>query len=287
MAAWLTEGFAGDQAYLSRADVLDKKRDPNILLPEAKSVIILGVRIPTVERTGQKYLVADFAHFADYHETISAAAESLIAAFEAQFRTASQWRICVDSSPILERAYAVKAGLGWIGKSSMLIHPAVGSRTLLCALLTTLEFQPDIPFSGDRCGSCRRCVDACPTGCIDGEKRWIDASRCVSYLTIERKMPLDPELIPKIGRRVFGCDACTDACPWNQRAGFSAEKRSLLAAVPTALPDDSDLTLTPESFKAKYASSPILRRKFPRWIENITNAAKYLQSRSVQAESSS
>lgn len=286
LSAWLAEGFAGDQAYLSRADVLAKKRDPRLLLADVRSVVVLGVRIPTVDRSSQKYLVADFAHFADYHHTIAAAVEKLIAAFTAQFGSSSQWRVCVDSSPILERAYAVKAGLGWIGKSSMLIHPAVGSRTLLCAALTTAEFQPDEPFSGEYCGSCSRCVDACPTGCIDGGKRWIDASRCVSYLTIERKLALDPELAPKIGSRVFGCDVCTDVCPWNRRAASHPQQGGLLAEVPTPLPDDFDLTLTPEAFKKKYASSPILRRKLPRWVENLNNAAMCLKERSSHDEES-
>lgn len=283
--AWLGSGFAGDQAYLSRADLLAKRRDPNMLLPGVRSVIVLGTRIPSVDRSHQKYLVADFAHFADYHVTLTAALEKLIAAFGARFGTASEWRICVDSAPILERAYAVKAGLGWIGKNSMMIHPKMGSRTLLSAVLTTVEIEPDAPFMGERCGSCRRCIDACPTGCIDGEKRWIDARRCVSYLTIERKSELEPTLIAKIGARVFGCDACTDACPWNRRVRVPPESGWLLAAHPTPLPDDFDLGMTPEAFKAKYASSPILRRKYFRWLENLKNAQANVNERSFQGES--
>lgn len=267
---WLNSNAHGEMAYLARPDALEKRFDPRVLFPDGKSAIVLATPIPSFPRHA-RYVVADFARCVDYHETIPAAIETLIDGFQNRFACRVSYKICVDAAPVLERAFAVRAGLGWIGRSSMLIHPKFGSKMILAVVLTDLMLAFPASALPDRCGSCCRCADACPTGCIDGEKRTIDAQRCISYLTIERKSELDPESARMTGAHVFGCDICTDVCPWNQGRETSRQ-RTVLIGNDAAIPDDADFGITPAEFKQKYASSPILRRKLPRWLKNLENA---------------
>ena len=267
---WLASEAHGEMAYLARPDAIEKRFDPRVLFPDGKSAVVLAARIPSSRRS-ERYVVADFARCVDYHETVPAAIDQIFERYRERFALPVRYKICVDAAPVLERAFAVRAGLGWIGRSSMLIHPEFGSKIILAVVLTDLEIAVSDVRLPDRCGSCRRCADACPTGCIDGEKRTIDARRCISYLTIERKSDLDPDSARMIGAHVFGCDICTDVCPWNRRAD-SARARTVLIGNAGAFPDDADFEITPSEFKRKYASSPILRCKLPRWLKNLENA---------------
>ena len=154
--------------------------------------------------------------------------------------------------------------LGWIGKSSMFVNPVWGSALFLCEILLSLEIEPDAPCTRDGCGSCRRCVDACPNSCIDPEKRTIRADRCAAYLTIEHKGEFTPEQIKQVGNHLFGCDECLRVCPWNRH-------NSGTSPLPTAvvLPDFSDEFLTESEFKQKYQNSPVLRTKAKGLRRNI------------------
>ena len=252
---WLEEDPIGTMQYLSREDALAKRADPHLLLPEARSIIVLGVPMG-LHDSDPDFSVASYAYYADYHEAIPPMAEALIAKIRELTKEDLTYRICIDSSPVLERSLAVRAGLGWIGKSSMFIAPGYGSALFLCEILISLEFEPDDPYTRDGCGSCRRCLDACPNHCIDPETRTIRADHCAAYLTIEHKGDFSEEQSALIRNHLFGCDECLRACPHNSRnSGFSPLPPA--AAVPT--PEDAELSEA--EFKAKFHDSPILRTK--------------------------
>ena len=179
------------------------------------------------------------------------------------------YRICIDSSPILERSLAVRAGLGWIGKSSMFIHPKYGSRLFLCEILLNIPIEPDTPYTKDGCGSCLRCTNTCPNHCIDPESRTIRADHCISYLTIEHKGEFTPEQSKLVGTHLFGCDECLRVCPWNSR-DIGESPLPLAGAVPQL----SDYDLTDMEFKEKFRNSPVLRTKAKGLRRNIEAAVK-------------
>ena len=254
-ARWLEDDPVGTMKYLSREDALAKRADPHLLLPDARSIIVLAVPMG-LSASGGDYAVASYARYADYHETIPPMAEDLIRFIREITGTDFSSRICVDSTPILERSLAVRAGLGWIGKSSMFIAPGCGSALFLCEILLSLEIPPDEPYTRDGCGSCRRCADACPNGCIDPETRTIRADRCAAYLTIEHKGEFSEEQASLIGNHLFGCDECLRACPHNsQNSGNSP--------LPPAdvIPTPEDAELSEAEFKIKFRNSPVLRTK--------------------------
>lgn len=276
---WLERERHGEMAYLARADTLAKRADPRLLLPEARSVLVFGTRVPTFDREGS-LLMADYARMVDYHLTIPPILDGLLARYRERFfppgsgtnADVLRYRICVDAAPVLERAYAVRAGCGWIGRSSQLIHPVFGPKVILAIVLLSDGLPPDTMLPGSPCGDCHRCVEACPGGCIDGDRCEIDARRCVSYLTTERKSELDASERSLVGRSVFGCDVCTDVCPWAKKAlaaDATREFRTVLVQNPGAMPAVTDVDLDHEGFKTKYADSPILRRKRDRWVKRI------------------
>lgn len=252
---WLEDDPVGTMGYLKREDALLKRADPHMLLPDARTIIVLGIPMG-LQKPDPAFSVASYARYVDYHEAILPMAESLISKIRALTDEDFTYRICVDSAPILERSLAVRAGLGWIGKSSMFVAPRLGSALFLCEILLSLTIEADSPYTRDGCGSCRRCVDACPNGCIDPLSRTIRADRCAAYLTIEHKGDFSEEQTALVGTRLFGCDECLRACPHNSRN--SGESPLPLAdAVPTA----EDGNLSEAEFKAKFRSTPILRTK--------------------------
>lgn len=213
--AWLGKGYHASMEYLARH--LDAKRDPASLLPGVQSILAVGLmyRTPEVHRPGQAR-VAQYAQGRDYHKVLSNKLKR-IAAWMAEAYPNVRTRACVDAMPILEREYAMRAGLGWFGKNTMLIDSRRGSWFVIGLLLMTERFAPAKAAVGG-CGSCRACIDACPTGAIVHEEgRWqVNAGRCISYLTIEHDGPIHPELAARMGDWTFGCDVCQDVCPFNQ-----------------------------------------------------------------------
>ena len=239
---WLEDGHHGDMGWMARPDAVRRRLDPREALPGCRTVIVATLSYaPDVVSEGAgeapepapvladpsgsepgggasgRPIVARYARGRDYHDWFEDRLDALAAEVRA-LDTAAGVKPYVDYGPVLERDHAQRAGLGWIGKNTMLIDPALGSWLLLGELLTTLEIEPDEPFLPDRCGSCRRCIDACPTDAIL-EHRAVDSRRCISYLTIELKGSIPVELRPAIGTRVFGCDICQDVCPWNADPG--------------------------------------------------------------------
>jgi epoxyqueuosine reductase len=218
---WLRDGAAGEMAWIERG--AEKRCDPQQVLPGARSMIMVALNYwqgpsQVASATGARGRVARYAWGDDYHEVLLAKLNDL-AAFLAEL--GGQQKVYVDTGPILERDYADEAGVGWHGKSTMVVDSKLGTWFFLGEILTTLDLPAD-KRQRPRCGSCQRCVTSCPTGAITEPHR-LDARRCISYLTIELKGSIPVELRPLIGDRIYGCDDCLDACPWNRFAATSRE----------------------------------------------------------------
>jgi epoxyqueuosine reductase len=257
LRSWLEAGRHGTMAYLSREDAVDRRVRPDAAHPELRTAIVLGINYwnepaqsavrttnvsPGEERgsandslatagpwaeaqpaaeDASRGIIARYARGRDYHKVIKGKLFALLRWLEQEAGRALPFaRACVDTSPVLERELAQRAGLGWFGRSTMLLNPKHGSYFFLATLLVELEFDElDAPFDRDHCGTCNACVDACPTGALLGRDAdgapVIDARRCISYLTIEHRGAIPRELRPMIGNRIFGCDICQEVCPWN------------------------------------------------------------------------
>ena len=222
---WLDRGYAGDMAYMSRT--ADRRADVRAVLPGARSVIVFGTLYNTVEpysQTEEPAGVARISRYAwgdDYHDVLRARLETLLAWMRDESPEPFDARAYVDTGPVQERVYAQRAGLGWTGKNTCLIHPDLGSWLFLSEIICTLPLEADTP-GFDQCGGCTRCLDACPTGALV-EAGVLDATRCLSYLTIELRGEIPDGMRPAIGNHVYGCDICQDVCPHNQAAPVSAD----------------------------------------------------------------
>jgi epoxyqueuosine reductase len=228
---WLEKGFHGEMRYLSRGDAVARREDLGLTLEGVRSVVVVTQEYfqedaPGVPEDPARGVVARYARGVDYHDVLKGRLLDLLLWLRAEARAlgvAPEVRGVpyVDTGPILERELAQRAGLGWYGKNTMLIHPRRGSYFFLGVLLLDLELAPSGPFRADRCGSCRACLDACPTGALlgrdDAGAPVMDARRCISYLTIELKGPIPRALRPAVGNRIFGCDICQEVCPFTRK----------------------------------------------------------------------
>ena len=258
---WLADGCAGEMAWMERN--ADRRTDPQLVLPGAKSVIVLALNYwqGAAEQKGAH--IARYAWNDDYHDFIAPKLRQ-IDAFLQQHDGVQ--RAYADTGPVLERDFGALAGAGWHGKSTMLIHPKLGAWFFLAEVLTTLELPPDPPLP-NRCGQCTRCMEACPTGAISAPYR-LDARRCIAYLTIEHKGSIPEALRPLLGDRIYGCDACAAACPWNRFAQASQE--AAFAARPALqLSLRELLALDEAAFRALFRGSPIARIKRRGLLRNV------------------
>jgi epoxyqueuosine reductase len=255
---WLGQGSAGGMEYLGRN--IEKRFAPADLLDGARSVVCVALNYkPSQDVPAEGARVADYALYEDYHEFIKARLSAL-----AEFITQSaaekniRFKICVDSVPLAERALAQRAGLGWIGKHHGLIHPTLGGQLLLGELITTLELAADAPFEKDLCGDCEQCLRACPTGALSGTGNF-DGRKCISYLTIEEKGDIPPEFAAKIGNRLFGCDECVSACPYQAAAPVCANKEFQFFPQRRVLQPEQILNWTQADFEQVFKSSAVER----------------------------
>jgi epoxyqueuosine reductase len=263
-------GYLGDY----RADV---RADPRQLLPSARSIICVGKLYQTPGGTQADYpqhgWIARYAQGEDYHRVMADGLEQMASLLREEAGP-HEYRVAVDTLPLLERSYAHAAGLGWIGKNTCLINQASGSWYLLGELLTSLDLEPGSP-APDRCGSCTRCIDACPTAALipDGQGRYVlDAQRCISYVTIEKRGEIPADLRPGLGHHVFGCDICQDVCPWNRRAPETTDPRFTPRPAAQA-PDLEQLAaFSPQEFHQWFGETPVTRSRYNGFLRNVAVA---------------
>lgn len=264
LEAWLQDGREASMEWMQRT--AEDRMKPERVLPGVRSVVVLATNYfhqnpPPVSGAGR---IARYAWGDDYHEVIRPRLETLAARMA---ESGGAQRCFVDSGPVLERDWAAECGISWHGKSTMGIHPELGTWFFLSVILTTLEFEPDAPLP-DRCGRCTRCIDACPTQAITAPYQ-LDARRCISFLTIENKGPIPKEFREAMGDRIFGCDDCLDACPWNRFARASHDAALQPRADILGKPLREFLALDDKQFKSLFRKSPILRAKRRGFLRNV------------------
>jgi epoxyqueuosine reductase len=258
--AWLERGHAGEMAYLERG--AEKRRDTRLPFEGVRSAIVVGLDYGGREPPGP---VARYARGDDYHEVMEERLRALHRWLEEETGAPVRGKPYVDTGPVLERDLAQKAGLGWIGKNTMLIHPERGSFFFLGALFVDLALEPDPPFESDRCGTCTRCIDACPTQAII-EPRELDARRCISYLTIEHRSDIPEPLRPLVGEMLYGCDICQDVCPYNVKFARELAEPAFAARDAIAGTDVRELAtrlceISESGFAQAFRRSPMKRAR--------------------------
>jgi epoxyqueuosine reductase len=277
---WLEAARHGEMGYLARPDRLARRQDLNVILPGVQSLVCVGLDYETLKLPPEiaddpsRGRISNYAWGADYHDVMAPRLEELAAWLRQAAGSRTQTKVYVDTGAILERDHAEAAGLGFVGKNTMLIGPRRGSWFFLGELLTTLPLPPDEPAPlMPGCGSCRRCLDACPTNAFP-EPYVLDARRCISYLTIELKGWIPQELRPLMGNWVYGCDVCQVVCPFNRFAPESREPAFRPANYDVAAPPLLHLlALDDDAFARRFAGSPVKRIKRPRLVRNACVAA--------------
>lgn len=264
---WLNKGFNGTMGYM--ANHFDLRTDPQKLVPGAKSVIcFLKNYYPDTKQNADSYKISKYAYGADYHEVIRSSLRQFLSELH-QHVGEVNGRGFVDSAPVLERSWAQRSGLGWIGKNGNLINRTSGSFFFIATLIVDLELAYDDPIAKDYCGSCTRCIDACPTDAILPDKT-INGSQCISYFTIELKEMLIPEEMKgKFNNWMFGCDICQDVCPWNRFSKPNTEAAFEPVAEILNFSTADWANLTEDAFKKIFRLSPLKRSKFKGIERNI------------------
>ena len=287
--SWRSAGMAGEMGYLTdqRGDL---RSDPRTLLNHAQSIVCVGKLYNTAHpQTGdvqdaRRGWISRYAWGEDYHEVVRGGLEQLVRRIGSVHQEPFEWKICVDTAPLLERSYARAAGLGWIGKNTCLINQEQGSWFFLGELLLSIPLAPDSPPPG-RCGTCRRCIDACPTQAIvagpDGKWR-LDSRLCISYLTIEKRGSIPDEMCTAMTNHIFGCDICQEVCPWNGRAPVTFE--AAFAPVQFAPYLEQLAALSEAEFGELFRHSPVWRTKYAGFLRNVRIAMKNAGLNNVRAD---
>ena len=262
---WLDDDKHGDMEWMAKNP--ERRKDPSLLFEGAKTVIVLALNYFPKELSNlKKNGVGKFAKYAwgnDYHDVID---KKLIRFSKALKKLGGEQRFYVDYGPLLERDFATDSGVGWNGKSTVQIHPKLGTWFFLAELVTSLDLKPDKPIA-NRCGNCTRCIDCCPTNAITAPNK-MDPRRCISYFTIEHKGPIPEKFRKSIGDRVFGCDDCLDVCPWNRFAEASKEAK-FAARDFIGMSLIQLLQLTDNDFRELFRKSPVKRLGRERFIRNV------------------
>lgn len=274
LRAWLADGCHGDMLWM--ADRVEQRSSPDALWPEVKSVIMLGMSytpehdpMALADKT-DKARISVYAQGRDYHDVVKGALKRLASWMVGQVD--AQVKVFVDTAPVMEKALAQAAGIGWQGKHSNIVSREHGSWLFLGAIYTTAELGANTP-GGDRCGTCSACMTACPTDAFVAPYR-LDARRCISYLTIEHKGPVPHEFRKAIGNHIYGCDDCLAVCPWNKFAQSAAAHKAFVPVTARVAPDIAKLlTLDDAAFRAMFAGSAVKRTGRDRFLRNVLIAA--------------
>ena len=280
--AWLDAGHHGEMGYMARPDAVERRADPRRILPGTESIVVVGLNYHTValpphlRDDPSRGVVASYAWGVDYHDVMVLRLEQLAARVEAESGEPVAHRAYVDTGAILERGWSSRAGLGFIGKNTTLIHPRLGSWLFLGELLLAAPVEPSplpaVPAPTGTCGRCTRCLVACPTAAFPAPGV-LDARRCISYLTIELKGPIPRELRPLMGNRIFGCDICQEVCPWNRRFAAPTTEPAFWPGPDAIAPPLLDLiALDEEGFRERFKGTPILRARRRGLLRNVAVA---------------
>jgi epoxyqueuosine reductase len=265
---WCSSGMNAEMGYL--AENVEKRINPEFLVPGAKSLIVTGLGYWTDKKQSEPGvpIISRYAYGTSYQDVIKEKLYKLLA-FIKTLQPETTGRPFSDSAPLLEKAWAREAGLGWQGKHSIVINREIGSFFFIGILILNIELDYDKPFTGDYCGDCRLCIEHCPTSAIN-ENHTIDARKCIANLTIENRGPILEELIPKLGRRVYGCDRCQEVCPWNRDARTHHTREFELADEIEKMTAEEWVNLSRERFNRLFKRSPIARRKYEPFMRNVT-----------------
>ncbi|MCZ3379643.1 tRNA epoxyqueuosine(34) reductase QueG [Rhizobium sp. AG207R] len=281
LSQFLDKGYHGTMGWME--ETRDRRGDPRVLWSKTRSIVVFGLNYgPEEDPRGilekrDKAAISVYARNRDYHDVIKGRLKEIATRFAA--RSKEDVKVFVDTAPVMEKPLAEAAGLGWQGKHTNLVSRGFGSWLFLGSMFTTADLEPDEPEI-DHCGSCRACLDACPTAAFPAPYQ-LDARRCISYLTIEHRGPIDPELRPLIGNRIYGCDDCLAACPWNKFASAASEMK-LLARDDLKEPSIAFLLdLDDASFRTFFSGSPVKRIGRDRFIRNVLIAAGNSGDRSL------
>ncbi len=264
---WCSDGMNAGMRYLARDT--DRRTDPGLLLPGAESVVVAGLNYftGTPETLPGVPIISRYAYGTDYHFIISEKLEELLNYVKSE-KPGVDGKPFVDSGPVLEKAWAVEAGLGWQGRHSVIINKKIGSFFFIGVLILNIKLDYDEPEIIDYCGTCRSCVDACPTAAINSN-RTIDSRKCISNLTVEHRGPVPDDIAAKLGGRVYGCDICQEVCPWNKNTPLTHIKEFEMPESLKSMTPDNWKKLSEEQFSIIFARSPVARRKYEPFMRNV------------------
>jgi epoxyqueuosine reductase len=284
---WVKEGFHGSMTFLARPGSIARREDLTLTMESVQSIVVVSQNYfqpdpPGVPQDAGRGVIARYARGEDYHDVMKGRLQELLVWIRERVRAEGlaegvRGFPYVDTGPILERELAGRAGLGWFGRNTLLIHPERGSYSFLGLLLLDLPLPVDPPFLADRCGSCQACLPACPTGALLGRDHAgapvLDARKCISYLTIELKGPIPRELRPAMGNRIFGCDICQECCPWNLKFAEGSTEPAYVAGPDTDGPELVELMgLSEDEFAARFSGSPVQRARRRGLLRNVAVA---------------
>lgn len=269
---WCSIGMNGGMSYLSKD--IGKRINPEYLVPGAKSLILTGLSYYTdkQQREPGVPILSRYVFGESYHSVIRRKLDILLSYIKT-INPETVGKPFVDSGPLLEKAWAVESGLGWQGRHSIVINKEIGSFFFIGALILNIVLDYDKPVTEEYCGNCRLCIDLCPTDAIN-ENHTIDARKCIANLTIENRGPIPEEIIPKIGGRVYGCDRCQEACPWNKDAKHHKTPEFDLPEEIEMMKKEDWRNLSAEQFKRLFRGSEIERRKYDPFMRNVTDVTK-------------
>jgi epoxyqueuosine reductase len=276
--SWISKGYHASLDWIASERSLERRSDPRAILPECQSILVLACPYPAPRGNLQGGNIAAYALNMDYHDILGKRLQSLVNYIEEQAGTPVANRWYTDTGPILEKELAQKAGLGWIGKNTALINKEQGSYFFLAEILLALDLEADPAQAETYCGSCTRCLDTCPTGALR-EPYTLDARRCISYLTIEHRDSIPPELRPLLGDWVFGCDICQLVCPWNKPGAESSEILEEFLPRPelTQINLVEEMGLDHDQFQDRFKGSPVKRTKRRGYLRNVACVLGNLQ----------